>query len=298
MNSTPPPEKLPIHVRLATPADTGAMLEITRTIWEGQDYVPQAWSGWLEEPGGRLVVAKWQGRVIGLSMLSRYSPTDWWLHGLRTHPEFEGRGVASALHDDQVGYWEAHGAGELRLATNSKRLAVHHLSARTGFEKIGEFTWYEAAPLPGLPPGVFRPLEAGEAPEALRTLLESESLDLSWGLIDRGWEWLRPSRDLLVQAGREERAWWWHPGGTGRAGLLVTGEDPEEEETRPIIEAAACPLDQLLRLLLDYRALAGHLGMLKAGWAAPLRPELEETLAKAGFERGWENSVYVFQKSK
>jgi len=46
--------------------DTPAMLEITRTIWDGQDYVPYEWDRWLHDASGCLAVAELSGRVVGL----------------------------------------------------------------------------------------------------------------------------------------------------------------------------------------------------------------------------------------
>jgi len=52
--------------------------------------------------------------VIGLSKLSRLSEQDWWLQGLRVHPEFEGRGVASQLNEALMQVWQAlHAIGRI-----------------------------------------------------------------------------------------------------------------------------------------------------------------------------------------
>jgi len=88
-----------VHCRPALPSDTADVLELTSTIWEGQDNIPEVWENWLSDSTGLLAVAEYQGRVLGLSKLTRLSESDWWLDGLRVHPDFEGRGVASSMHD-------------------------------------------------------------------------------------------------------------------------------------------------------------------------------------------------------
>jgi len=73
------------------------VLELTRTIWEGDDYVPHVWGEWLADPQGLLAVAEHQGRVLGLGKLTRLSEDDWWLEGLRTHPNTKGGGSPLSL---------------------------------------------------------------------------------------------------------------------------------------------------------------------------------------------------------
>lgn len=290
-------EKLSVAVRPARPEDTPQAMELTAQIWGGHDYVPRAWGTWLADPEGGLLVAESEGRLVGLAKVSRQTSGEGWLHGLRVHPRFEGRGVASALHEASVAAWDARGGGPLRLATRSDRYPVQHLCNRTGFEKTGEFTWYVASPLAGLEPGRIAPLPEDQAPGALQTLLESPALGLSWGLVAMSWEWERPSEHLLREAAARGKAWQWNGEQPVREGLLLLGEDDEDEEhLTSILLTAACSLEGLPELLLDYRRLAQTLGYARPSWAAPLRPELEPVLAGAGFARDWDHSVFLYTR--
>lgn len=290
-------EKLSVTVRPASAGDTPRVMELTAQIWGGHDYVPHAWADWLADPQGGLVVAEWQGRVVGLSKLSVQPSGDGWLHGLRVDPQFQGHGVAAALHDYLVAEWDARGGGQLRLVTRSDRLTVQHLCERTGFVKTGEFTSFSASTLPPAEQTArFTRLDPGEAGQALETAVASPFLSLSWRLVDEGWEWSRPTVQYFRQAIEQGNAWWRRDAG-GRQDLLVLGEDDEDEEKYPVLLAAACPLDELPTLLVDFRRLAGELGYSRCSWTAPLRPDLAETLSAAGFERGWEHSALLYTRS-
>jgi GNAT superfamily N-acetyltransferase len=278
--------------RQARDADTADMLELTRTIWEGHDYIPQVWAEWLADPEGQLAVAEWQGRVVGLGKLTRLSQDDWWLEGLRTHPELEGRGIAARLHEHLLGLWLDTGSGTLRLATASFRLPVQHLCERTGFDKVGEFTEYGAQVLEG---GIdnFQPLAIGESAEALEVALKSESLAFSGGLIDLGWRWTTPSRDFLREAAEKGKAWWWR----GRQGVLALTEDTDDEgQTFPLVELLACPIAEIPALLQDFRRLAKSQGYAKAIWGAPTHPDLQPLLEAGGFRREWDAAVFIYAK--
>jgi GNAT superfamily N-acetyltransferase len=275
--------------RPALPKDTPDVMELTRTIWEGEDYVPAVWAEWLEDYEGVLAVAQYGRRVVGLCKLSRLGGEEWWLQGLRVHPEYEGRGIASHLHAYMLGAWQRTGSGVLRLATASFRAPVQHLCDRTGFKKIGEFTPFIA---PGLPAGAagFALVSESEADKAYGFACQDRRAQLTGGLMETGWEWVSITKERLLEAAHSGRLWWWEQG----KALLAARED--EEEGALVISLVSCPRRDLPACLLDYRRLAGSLGFGRAGWFAPLGAGLEATLSSAGYKREWDASVYLYEK--
>ena len=69
--------------RPVLPKDTPDVLELTRWIWGGHDYIHLVWADWLKDTEGLLTVAEYGGHVVGLYKLTRLSPSEWWLEGLR-----------------------------------------------------------------------------------------------------------------------------------------------------------------------------------------------------------------------
>jgi GNAT superfamily N-acetyltransferase len=295
-------ERLPVHVRPARQGDTADMLEVTRQVWQGHDYVPYEWAEWLADPHGALLVAEHQGRVIGLGRLSRIQPEDWWLQGLRVHPDFEMRGVARQITEALLEAWQARGGGAVRLATSSERLPVHRLCERLGFDKTGAYTVFVAptevaGPAAGPAGGPdFRPLGAGEAEAAAAFANRSPTLALANGLMDLNWQWAPPRPAYLQQAAERGQAWWWREG-QGLIAVYIDQDDEDIEPPRPFLSLAACELEQLAPLLLDYRRLARALGYQAAGWNAALHPGLLPILETAGFRRDWEHALFLYSKS-
>jgi GNAT superfamily N-acetyltransferase len=282
--------------RPALPKDTPDVLELTSKIWEGHDYIPSIWAEWLHDPDGLLAVAEYGGRVVGLSKLTRLSPSEWWLEGLRVHPEYEGRGIASRLHDYLLDYWRRNGGGVIRLATASFRKPVHHLSLRSGFHKAGEFTAYKSEAVPGMSEQFTR-LAAGDEVEALDFALRHPSPSNPNGLMGIGWQWVALSAGWIAAAAASGNAWWWYSQkGERGAVLLALRDDEEKPAERLMIQLLACPPEYLPACLKDFRLLAGSLGYQLAGWMAPLDPELEPALLEAGFQRDWEESLFIFEK--
>ena len=269
------------------------MLELTSRIWEGNDYVPEVWTGWLEDPIGQLAVAERAGRVLGLGKLTRLMPGQWWLEGLRVHPDFEGQGIASHLFDYLLALWQQEYEGVIRLATASFRLSVQHLCQRTGFDKVGEYSIYNA-PILQEQAGCFRPVHSDEIEDAIRFVRSSPALDLQLGLMDLGWEWATPQPEALQEAAGRKQLLWWH---APEEGLLALKDDGDPEEgSRLIIQLLICDPPHLRDCLVDIRKIAASQGYSRVGWIAPLQPKVVSALGEAGFERDWDDSLYIYAK--
>src|SRR5690242_14867206 len=52
--------------RPALPSDAPAVLEFTKFIWGGHDYIKYVWDDWLADPHGILAVAEYAGRAVAL----------------------------------------------------------------------------------------------------------------------------------------------------------------------------------------------------------------------------------------
>jgi ribosomal protein S18 acetylase RimI-like enzyme len=283
--------------RPALPKDTPEVMELTRTIWEGNDYVPGVWQAWLADQQGLLAVAEYGGRVVGLAKLTQIDKEEWWLEGLRVHPDFEGQRIASHLNDYLMEHWKRNYQGVIRLATGSHRLQVQHLCDRNGFTKIAEFTPFVASVLEGLTlaeqSSIFTTLKESEMQEALQFFQENPAFSWAPSLMDLCWQWASPSTKLFKEFIESKNAWWWRD----KTGLLLLSEDREEKlYPLPIISLLACPVDRLVAALQDYRKLAAILGYSKATWVAPLKSGIEDSLSAAGFQRDWELSVYIYEK--
>lgn len=282
--------------RPALPKDTEDVLALTRLIWEGRDYVPHVWEEWLAEPEGLLAVAEYGGRVVGVNRLAPLGNNEWWMQALRVHPAFEGRGIASRLHDYVLEYWEKQG-GVVRLATSAHRLPVHHLCRRSGFHLAAELMGYAAQALDE-PCDHLRPVSESQLEPLARAVHTSPELAWTGGLLDLIWVWAEPSRERLLEIVKEGRAFGWggDPGSPENF-LLVDSDENEDGLTRHLqLLAIACPVEALPQALLDFRRLAMRLGCNPAGWVAPVNAAAQAALESSGFQPYWERSLYLFEK--
>jgi hypothetical protein len=232
--------------------------------------------------------------VIGLGKLTKLSDRQWWLEGLRVHPEYEGRGVASRLHDYLLDTWLQTGSGVIRLVTASFRKPVHHLAQRTGFRNAGEYTPFVVDPVADPFPLPFVAVRSEEVEQAFKCIQQSELFRICKGLLDLGWQWATLEGDFLSSAIRRNQAWWWRD----RNGLLIAREDSEGQERIFQIQLLACAVDDTARCLSDIRILGGEFGCTHVRWLAPLNPLLEPLLVNAEYRREWDASLFLFEKEQ
>jgi GNAT superfamily N-acetyltransferase len=290
-------DKHEIIIRPARQSDTEDVLELTRHIWEGHDYVPYVWADWLADGSGRLLVAEYQGNLLGFSKLTCLSDEDWWMEGLRVHPAYQGHGIASRLTEASLQAWLQIGQGTVRLTTAPSRLPIHHLCERLGFTKIGEITAFVAPALEGSS-GVaagqpFTAVSPGEVSEALAYAQGSPVLALGFGLIDLGWCWAPPRQTYLESSIQNGMAWWWQH----RQGLLIGRKDEDDDRARAVmVQPLVGALAALAACLLDSRQLAAALRLPEAAWMAPQNPDLLPILAEAGFHQDWDETLVLYAR--
>ncbi|MFN3307906.1 MAG: hypothetical protein ACK44E_01760, partial [Anaerolineales bacterium] len=186
---------------------------------------------------------------------------------------------------------QALGKGVVRLATASKRIAVHRICAKLGFQNVAEFSAYEKRAEAGGETAHFTPIQPEEVEIALDLALASDLLPLCFHLIDLGWQWARPRLSYLQRRIAAGQAYWWR----GRSGLFCVDEENEDEGKSLIIRWAVCAPQDLTELLVDFAQFAAQNGYQKAAWIAPLQPQIGQALGRAGYSAAWDFSLYIFE---
>jgi GNAT superfamily N-acetyltransferase len=115
------------------------MIEITRNVWEGNDYVPVAWDRWLDDPSGLLMVATVDERPVGFQHVGMLPDGSAWLEGIRVDEEARQLGVGQALLERGVEWAEMMGCPVARLSTSSENPASNGLAEKGGFHVVATF---------------------------------------------------------------------------------------------------------------------------------------------------------------
>lgn len=219
--------------RRARAADETAVCALSALIWEGSDYAGDSFGAWLADEMGQFTVVYDGERLAAFGKLSCLSPGEWWLEGLRVHPDYQGRGLARRLHDYALNLADEMGSGTLRFSTASTTPATHRLAETTGFARTQVRLWAgldregldqagveraESA-VPVAPMGSFVPVASAELPTFTNQLTQSDQFTASSGLFEHDWKlWLILPR--LEQFQAEQRLFWWLRAGQP-AGLVI-----------------------------------------------------------------------------
>jgi GNAT superfamily N-acetyltransferase len=290
-------KETPVICRPALPMDTTHVLELTRSIWEGEDYVPKVWADWLADPGGLLAAAECRGVVIGIGKLTKLSPQQWWLEGLRVHPEYEGLGIASRLNDYLLDFWLKTGTGIIRMATSSSREAVKHLAQKKGFHIVGEFSVFEATATSDHEKSgikrLFSPLGNEDIKPAIEFIQDANRVWSPYHLLDLGWQWVTPQEPFLEDYVKDRQAWWWRD----KKGVMIKVDKQEDQELWARVRLLACRAQDLRDCLRELRSFAGQSGYDRITWLAPLTKGYQEIVKETGFQRSWDGSLLIFEKS-
>lgn len=281
-----------ITCRPALPRDTADVLEFTKFIWHGHDYVKFVWDEWMADPRGLLAAAEYGGRCVGIAKMTFVSAGQWWLEGLRVDPKFQGLKIGSHLHEYIDQWWLDHGDGFARLMTSSKRVKVHHLCERLGYAKVAEVKGYHAPAAPNNFVVSFQPVADHEIKTALEFAINSQTLKLT-DLMDTGWQQVTPDDAILNEIINAGHAFWWRE----HTGLLLTRDDDDEEGTKILgVVLPACEKEVLPDFLLDIRSLAAAQGCTGIFWIAPVHETVQHALKNSGFETDWEDTAFVYER--
>src|SRR6266404_1662987 len=136
-------------IRRARRTDKREVLAAVRTIWGGQDRIPDVFDAWVTHRSGPFFVAESAGRVVGMGKLTVVSPTEAWLEGGRVAPRWRRKGIATALIAHRIAYARERGFRVLRFSTASDNTPIHRAARQFGFTRIATLSRYEAPVIKG-----------------------------------------------------------------------------------------------------------------------------------------------------
>lgn len=139
-----------IRLREASVDDHEDVKAITADTWpdrEGQDYLGQVYPRWLEA-GDRpkhTLVADDGGTAVAIAQCVLLSDTEAWGQGLRTHPDYRGRGLSRRLTGALFDWAREEGATVVRAMVHTWNEAGLGQSRASGYRPAGTFRWIHPA---------------------------------------------------------------------------------------------------------------------------------------------------------
>lgn len=124
-------------IRKLRDSDRNDVLEISKHVWEGHDYLPSVFDKWLRDVNSHFYGIELDDRIVAVGNLRLVeSGSVGWMEGLRVHPDYRGRGLANMVTQHFVDMAKDLRLPRLRLVTGSENLASLKLSKNAGFSII------------------------------------------------------------------------------------------------------------------------------------------------------------------
>ena len=125
------------NIRRLQGSDRNDIIEISRHVWEGHDYLPSVADQWLQDPKSHFYGVEVQGHIVAVGNLEVIEDgRTGWMEGLRVHPDYRGRGFAKDITRYIVEQAELLHVQRLRYTTSSRNVASLKLAKMAGFTRI------------------------------------------------------------------------------------------------------------------------------------------------------------------
>jgi GNAT superfamily N-acetyltransferase len=179
---------MPVKIRRLRFSDRDDVLEISRHVWEGHDYVPLVFEQWLKDKNSYLCGVEVDGRVVAFGNLHLIeNRKTGWMEGLRVHPDFRCRGYANDLTRFLVRKGEDLGVDRLRYTTGENNAASLKLALNAGFSRLlDKAVFWCTKPKRAPPVRGYVPIEEAE-PQRAYELLKSRPSLVPHGVLILDW---------------------------------------------------------------------------------------------------------------
>jgi GNAT superfamily N-acetyltransferase len=275
------------QVRKARASDKEPLMSFIKDVWGGHDYIPYVWDEWIADESGQMFVVEAEGRAVAMNRVKVLEDGSAWFEGVRVHPEFRGRGLATMLGENSVKLAYDMGVRKFRLTSSSWNKPAHRQVRRMNFHEKARVSVYE--PKKGARFGELRHARVAgrkDLDEVERVVRGSKEFALGGGVMWDGFAAIDMTKSVLSSAVAKGSV-------VLHGGAVAIARPAREGKNRwTQICFVGGPVEPALRL-------AGHMVRRgkKLGWRIAFVPQgspIIPAMRKDGFKRSF--SLVLFEK--
>jgi len=127
-----------LYFRELTIDDISAIEEISKDIWEGEDYVPQVIENWLKDENCMNYGAfkdRERKEMVGFGRVKLFNKELAWLEGGRVKVDYQKKGIGRGMIKYAIDYAKNQHAKIAQYDTSSKNLGSNALAKDFGFKR-------------------------------------------------------------------------------------------------------------------------------------------------------------------
>jgi GNAT superfamily N-acetyltransferase len=159
-------------------ADRERVVQISRDIWDGHDYLPRVFDEWLADAGAAFQAAELEGVVVGVQRLRPIAPGLVWYEGLRVASTHRRQGLARAMLASAIADAREQRFREMRLGTGNADAVP--LFESMGFRRLVDVRWWRGLRVEGGEPA--RMPDPSEARKTWPAIEKSHGFELYHGV--------------------------------------------------------------------------------------------------------------------
>ena len=126
-----------MEMKKITPEHKERVLQISKDIWEGDDYIPEIFDEWVADPFGEFVGLFADKTLIAFGKMTYLTPTDVWLEGLRKDQNTTIKGIGKLFTEYYLNLLsQRKDLTSVRFVTYFENYGSIIPSERAGFEII------------------------------------------------------------------------------------------------------------------------------------------------------------------
>jgi RimJ/RimL family protein N-acetyltransferase len=268
------------RVRRARPSDREPILEMSKHIWGGNDYMPLVWDRWLAEKKGALLTATADGRPVGTSKVTLLSPGEVWLEGLRLHPDFHGLGLSKKIHRATFREASKLNPRTVRYSTWMGNEASRRIAEKNDFWQIARtgWMWSKADQRRRMRS---RRATLDDLDDLTRFVLSSDCYEATGGVAGVGWTFPQLTRRRIRRLVSKEQALILPRRGAPRAVAIFDIGKIDDDVCLGFVDGSD---DDVTALAHDIRRVAADTGRSEASAMLPMG-RLVDIVRAAGFDQ-------------
>jgi len=194
---------MPVTIKKLLDSDRDDILEISRHIWDGHDYLSSVADKWLQDQNCHFYGVEVDGHVVALGNLRLVEDgITGWMEGLRVHPEHRGKGFANEITHYLVAKAEHLGVQRLRYTTSNRNTASLKLAEMAGLSKVLEMAVFGVISPKPIPSAEKYPQIKKASPERVYRLLKNSPSFIPYKALIYDWKALDVSLQNLEEIGK------------------------------------------------------------------------------------------------
>jgi GNAT superfamily N-acetyltransferase len=218
-----------LNIRHAAKFDKEEVLRFCVNTFEWGDYIDKVWDLWYSDRNGVLLVAegdeehnidsKKRTSIIAVSHAFLCpNNKNVWLEGVRVHPNFRRRSVATQLLNTMISYGKEQGAEEASAMVAGNNIASQLMMESNGFAVVSKWSYYSINKIP-------------TRVNRLKLISQVATFEET----ERVWNYIRRSEVYKASGKTYVNSWRWYPLDLSvledfikHEKVLVIGNDPIE----------------------------------------------------------------------